>query len=224
MVRSGRAMRRGSMSRVENRVGRCCGTKKKEGLRGKGRWNWRMRRLKKPALFPSPSFNSVPLFFSFFLFTFWAFGLPSSPWLLVSSLSCSRPAQSVSITVREGVEEKERGGKGGCVRTSSLSPSLFLCPFQWTSEGCAPGSLHPFSTFSLRREGRKGEHRTERRGDLCDVRHLCDASHYIPQNTNMASTSSLSIPPFLPLRGGGRSLGRIGKIACIEGSTPEGTL
>lgn len=63
VVRSGRAMRRGSMSRVENRVGRCCGTKKKEGLRGKGRWNWRMRRLKKPALFPSPSFNSVPLFF-----------------------------------------------------------------------------------------------------------------------------------------------------------------
>lgn len=113
VVRSGRAMRRGSMSRVENRVGRCCGTKKKEGLRGKGRWNWRMRRLKKPALFPSPSFNSVPLFF-FLPLHFLAFGLPSSPWLLVSSLSCSRPAQSVSITVREGVEEKERGGKG-CV-------------------------------------------------------------------------------------------------------------
>lgn len=59
------------------------------------------------------------------------------------------------------------------------------------------------------------------------MRHLCDASHFIPQNTNMASTSSLSIPPFpSPLaslrKGEGRVAGKDWEDSLHRGLDPRG--
>lgn len=75
VVRSGRAMRRGSMSRVENRVGGLWKPKRERewGLRGKGRWNWRMSKA-------NNLLSSLPLLLTLFPHFFFFFGF--SPFLL----------------------------------------------------------------------------------------------------------------------------------------------
>ena len=153
VVRSGRAMRRGSMSRVENKVGGLWKPKRK-GASGQRKMELADEKVEKPALFPSPSFNSVP----FFLFLSPSL-LPLSSFLL---LGCwFRPyrapglPRALVITVREGVEEKERGGKGG-VHASPFPLPSFSAPSNGRVRAAPQVPSIPFDLLSLRRKGEEG--------------------------------------------------------------------